>query len=243
MDMKKRYFYIRRRHLLLPVVLTMLFIAGACKKSSILTYNAGSYIQFSHIYTDSSLFSFLAIPDKDTASVALPVQLVGNPANRDRVYKMSVVSALSTATDSNYFLPASFTLKAGQVTDTARIIVRKSAVISVHPVKLVLRLDSTSDLNVGQTEYSVSILYISNILSKPDWWNDYVAGYFLGDYSDKKYKLFIQVTGVADLDPDDDAQLRYYTIEFKNYLLKEKDAGRTVYEDDGSEMTVAMIGG
>lgn len=70
-----------------------------------------------------------------------------------------------------------------------------------------------------------------------------MTGSYLGDYSDKKYTLFIQETGVADLDPNNADELRYYTIIFKNYLLREKDNNRTVREEDGTEMTVNLIGG
>jgi len=151
--------------------------------------------------------------------------------------------ALASASDANYSLPASFTLKAGHLTDTAWITVKKTPDLAVKPVRLVLKITASDDLKVGQSDYALSILYISNIIAKPDWWDQNMTDNFLGDYSDKKYKLFIQVTGVSDLDPNDDSQERYYTILFKDYLLREKDAGRTVYEDNGTEMTVAFIGG
>jgi hypothetical protein len=224
------------------LVLTLL-MAGACKKDNIMLYNGDSYIQFSKSYIDSSLFSFLALPDKDEATVAMPVELVGKPEDKDRTYKIEVDKSLSSAADANYSVPASFTLRAGHIVDTAWITLKKTPDLAVKPVKLVLKIAASDELQTGQAEYTLSILYISNVIARPDWWDENVTDNFLGDYSDKKYKLFIQVTGVSDVDGSDVDELRYYTILFKNYLLKEKDAGRTVYEANGTEMLVALIGG
>jgi hypothetical protein len=225
------------------LLMLALVTAAACKKDNILLYNGDSYIQFSKSYVDSSLFSFLALPDKDQALTPMPVELVGMPMNKDRTYKIAVVKELTSASAANYSVPDSFTLKAGHIIDTAWITVKKTPDIAVKPVRLVLQIASSNDLKAGQAEYAVSILYISNVIAKPDWWDQDVTDNYLGDYSDKKYKLFIQVTGLSDLNASDATQLQYYTILFKNYLLREKDAGRTVYEDNGTEMTVALIGG
>ena len=232
-----------KRHPFYYILLALLPCALSCKKDNIQLYEGSDYIQFSRSFTDSSLFSFLAMPNKDEAVAPLAVELAGQPADRDRTYRISVVKELSTATEANYLLPASFTLKANKVKDTAWITLKKTPAISVKPVKLVLKIEESDELKVGQTDHSAIILYISNVLARPDWWNDTVESRFLGAYSDKKFQLFVQVTGQTDLDPDDDSTLRYHTLRFKNYLLQEKDAGRTVYEENGTEMTVALIGG
>jgi hypothetical protein len=225
------------------ILFIALVAALGCKKDDINVYDGGNYIQFTRSYSDSSLFNFLALPNDDEGLTPLAVELTGLPADRDRIYKISVVKELSTASDANYTLPASFTLKANKVKDTAWLTVRKTPQISEKPVKLVLKIDATDDLQIGQIDHSAIILYISNVVARPDWWDDNVEGRFLGEYSNKKYLLFIQVTGQADLDPQNENLLRYHTIRFKNYLLQEKDAGRTVYEENGSEMIVALIGG
>jgi hypothetical protein len=232
----------KKLHIYYLLALTLVTVA-ACKKDNIMLYKGDSYIQFSKNYVDSSLFSFLALPDKDQALTPMPVELIGTPMDKDRTYKIEVVKDLTSAAAANYSIPDSFTLKAGHIIDTAWITVKKTPDITVKPVRLVLQIASSNDLKAGQNDYSVSILYISNVIAKPDWWDEEVTDSYLGDYSDKKYKLFIQVTGLSDLDASDATQLQYYTILFKNYLLREKDAGRTVYEDNGMEMTVALIGG
>jgi hypothetical protein len=218
-------------------------LSASCKKDEIDTYTGGTYIQFTRSYNDSSLFSFLALPDDDEGNVPISVQMTGMPENRDRQFKISVVPQGTTATSAHYTLPSSFTLRANRVVDTAWITVKKTPDISVKPVKLTMKMEKTDDFEIGQTDHAAIILYISNVVARPDWWDGNVEGRFLGEYSDKKLLLFIQVTSVSELDPDNENEVRYYTLMFKNYLLKEKDAGRTVYEENGAEMQVAMIGG
>lgn len=225
------------------IIFFALVIMTSCKKDDIMNYEGDNYIQFAKNYEDSSLFSFLSFPNDDQAVVPIPVELVGRPGDKDRTYKISVLKSATTASDANYSLPASFTLKANKVADTAWITLKKTPELSIKPVKLVLKIEPSDDLKVGQIDHTLSILYISNVIARPDWWDDNVEGRFLGEYSDKKYKLFILVTGVSDLTDANQDQIRSYTIMFKNYLLKEKDEGRTVYEDNGTEMMVALLGG
>ncbi|NML22283.1 DUF4843 domain-containing protein [Pseudoflavitalea sp. G-6-1-2] len=224
-------------------IIALLALIQSCKKDEIMHYESGDYVQFNKSVTDSSMFSFLALPDDNEAKTPLVIELVGKPSGKDRQYKISVANELSTATPGHYSLPASFTLRANRTTDTAWLTVKKLPDLKVKPVRLVLRIESTDELKFGQIDYCVSILNISNVIAKPDWWNQTVEWYYLGEYSDKKFALFIQVTGLSDINSNDIYQVRYYTMKLKNYLLQEKDAGRTVYEENGQEMTVEMIGG
>lgn len=87
----------------------------------------------------------------------------------------------------------------------------------------------------------MAIIWFHNIIAKPKWWNSNVVNYYLGKYSDEKYQLFLDKIKV-DLTNATDSELRNYSLLFKKYLTDEKAAGRTVYEKDGSEMEVAVLG-
>jgi hypothetical protein len=220
-----------------------LALMQSCKKDEIMRYDSGDHVQFNKSFIDSSMFSFLALPDEDEARAPLVIELVGKPVDKDRQYKISVAKDQSTATPQHYSLPSSFTLKANRTSDTAWVTVKKLPDLSVKPVRLVLMIESTDELKFGQVDYCVSILNISNVIARPDWWNQNVEWYYLGEYSNKKYKLFIQVTGRSEINSANIDEVRYYTMKLKSYLLQEKDAGRTVYEENGQEMIVEMIGG
>ncbi len=215
----------------------------SCNMDDSMLYDSGDYIQFVKRLTDSSTCSFLAYPNDNQLRFPVVVEVIGKPSTQDRNYKITVADEYTNATTANYDLPASFVMKAGKVIDTCWVTFKKTNELKTKALRLALKLEATPHFRLGQTDCLGNILYVTNMVSKPDWWNSTVTNSYLGDYSDKKYTLFIQETGVADLNPDNADELRYYTIIFKNYLLREKDNNRTVREDDGTEMTVNLIGG
>ncbi|MDR1719753.1 MAG: DUF4843 domain-containing protein [Dysgonamonadaceae bacterium] len=213
----------------------------ACQEEEIMVYHDVDYIQFSKAVTDSSTCSFLAYPNQTEQQFPIAVELIGMLSDRDREYKVSVFADYSTASTANYRLPDRFVLKAGQTKDTCYLTAIKTEQIGRQAVRLTLQIEETSDFKVGKTEKSAAIIYISNVISQPDWWQDWnFEYYYLGTYSDKKYRTFIEVTGVADVDVNDTAALKELVIIFKNYLKQKKDAGETIYEDDGTEMSVGQ---
>ena len=205
----------RKIYLLLGFILVL----GACSKDDIKTYRGDNYLQFVKVVTDSSVCSFLAYPNDNELEFPVEVEVIGLPSDREQEYKISVVR------------------------DTCKITFVKTAEISTVALRLTLKLESTTDFLLGQTECRSAIIYVSNVVAKPNWWTDNVTRNYLGAYSDKKYRLFIQETGKADIDSDNIEELRYNTIIFKHYLQKKKDANEMVREDDGTEMTVALVVG
>jgi len=226
------------------ILLTILFLVTiSCTEEQIMTYRSGNFLQFSRIANDSSVFSFLEYPDLPQVRFPLPVELTGMPIGHDRIYKVSVVQELTNAPKANYQLEPEYIFRASLPKDTCWIVVKKTPEISVKPVRLVLELAESDDFKVGQREYSLAVISISNVVSKPAWWTKTVTDYYLGTYSDKKYLLFISVTGVVNFDSADAEKLMHYSLLLKYYLQKEKEEGRTVYEEDGRELTVSLIAG
>jgi len=88
------------------------------------------------------------------------------------------------------------------------------------------------------TDSRVAIIWFHNNLVKPGWWTSTVTSYYLGSYSEAKYKLFLEVVKV-DLDGADNSLIRHYALVFKKYLEDRKAAGDPALEDNGTEMTVA----
>ena len=101
-------------------------------------------------------------------------------------------------------------------------------------------------------------LIFSDMLARPAWWTpmllengrydqNSVEYVYLGLYSDKKYLLLMEVTGVGDWTDLDDSERRIQALKLKRYLEKMKAEGNTVYEDSYSggvpeEMSVQVMG-
>ena len=108
--------------------------------------------------------------------------------------------------------------------------------------RIVLRLIDTKQLLCGQINYTIAIIRLNDKITRPDWWDNYIVWDYLGAYTDKKFSLFIEVTGKADLTEASDSDKRVYALQFKYWLQAQKKQGNTVWEDDGTEMTVPVLG-
>ena len=206
-----------------------------------MTYNSFNFLQFTQPHTDSTIGSFLAYPDSEEIELALAVELTGIPLSKEGKFKISVVPELTSAPPDNYEIAPEFIFGPNRTVDSCRIKLRKTPEISKKSLSLVLELCETDDFKTGHSESCIARIHITNVLSKPTWWNDKITRYYLGDYSDKKYLLFIKITGKSEINPQDEEEVRYNTLLLKYHLIKEKEAGRTVYEDNGLEMQVNLI--
>lgn len=224
------------------IILGIISSIKGCKEENIMLYNDNNYIQFTSFTMDSTIFSFLGFPNDDKALYPLEVEVVGFPSNKDREYKVVVVNEYSNATNANYVLPEKFIVKAGSVIDTCWITLKKTPELSKKALRLAVKLEDSADFRLGQSDKLGQIIWINNIISKPNWWTLDVITNFLGNYSDEKFRLFIEVTGVADFDSSNLGEMRAYAVMFKNYLHKEKEANRTVLEKDGTEMIIPFFG-
>jgi hypothetical protein len=230
---------------MLPVVVVLL-VAAACARDHITTYESEDYIHFDRRFADSSSFSFVAYPNDNEYAYPVVVALVGQSAPRDRAYNVEVIDSYTTAPAANYQMPTSFTLRANTFADTFRVKLVKTPDLQTRSVRLALRVTGSDDLLTGELERNVFVLWFTDRIGQPSWWDNTIRDYFLGNYSDKKYRLFIQVTGVGDMSGMEYYDRRYHTLIFKNYLRDEKAKGpeHIVYEEDNiTEMSVTLVGG
>ncbi len=229
------------------IFLTMICLAalsGGCKSDEIMTYSGTEYIQFRRSFADSVTVSFLNAGGTPSYDYPVGVELVGNPVAHDRTYRVEVVENYTTAPAANYQLPAEFVLPAGEVEASFGVNLINTPNLSNEQIRLTLRIVSSEQLKAGATLNTVFVIWFTDKVSQPAWWNSAITTSYLGAYSEKKYRLFVEVTGVADLTGAADFDLRGYTLIFKTYLRDEAAAGRIVYEADGTTpMSVTLIGG
>ena len=226
------------------LILALALLAGvatSCSEGKPDFYSGKNYLQFKNAMTDSVSVSFMLLPGQTTHKIGLPLYLIGRPAEVDREYTCEVVATgIDDAPATAYTLPEKFVFKANAVTDTLWLTCNLLPEMSTNNYRLVLILKESKEFGLGSNGYNGAIIRITNMITKPAWWNSTVTSYFLGDYTDAKYRKFIEVTGVADFDSSDPGKLRDYTNTFKRYLIRMKEAGTPILEDDGSEMTVKM---
>ena len=220
----------------------LLLLLSSCEKSELKQYDAGRYINFTGKSDEVVNLSFKFYPKQEAVDYPVVVKLIGDPIDEDRTFAIRTKTEETTATASHYTLPRKMIMRANRVADTCFIRFTKTPELDTQTVELVVELEANENFGVGQMEYREMKFLISNKISQPAWWTADVSKLYLGGYSDRKYTLFIEQTLVSDLTDATSDEFRNYALVLKNYLQREKDAGRTVYEVSGAEMIVTVIG-
>lgn len=229
---------------LIIAALAFASLSTSCKKEDIGVYSSGRYVQFVSDIRDSIQFSFFYHLGKDEVNIPLPVKLVGQLAQKDQPYQLEVMAGESTAPAGNYSLPEAQLFRKGVNRDTAWVTVKRTPDLDSKDLRLVLRLTGSRELEPGQTDCIFKIIRITAKVSKPSWWDTNMDNYYLGRYSEKKFRLFMEVTGVGDLASYDNNQRLVLMLQFKYYLIRQKENGTPVFMEDGADMlsTVPLIG-
>lgn len=160
-------------------------------------YNAENSVYFSFKTKADSLITYSFGPKwveytKDTIQV--PVKVTGLAVNKDRTFKVYVDEKESTAVVNKNYTPLSenFVIPADSLSGNINVIIWRDNLRSdtLAPVKIVLRLQATSDLetNFGEND-KVTISY-NNYLEEPYYWVYYE--YFWGPYSKIKCQKFLE---------------------------------------------------
>lgn len=112
---------------------------------------------------------------------------------------------------------------------------------------LVIRINAAGEVSEGVVAKSRAVIAATDRLVKPDWWEykdlydgeeSSVDWYYLGDYSETKYRMFLEVLRNNDdilFDGQDRAKLRKYSLELK-YMVAEENEQRPADDPLRDEM-------
>lgn len=224
------------------LILGLFFSLLACEKSEIPTYNdltSERYV-YSQRVKDSTEVSFVFYPGQTEIKVPFAVQISGAGLVDEYVH-VKLVPEGTTADAALFEVPEKFVARAGHRYDTCWITVKKGAVLDLEKVRLQVRLVDGEDIKAGRSDCLDFVIWFSNLMSKPKWWDSYVTSYYFGTYTDEKLAAIMEFFG-RDLAGSDESQFRQYALEFKQHLKERKAAGDPLKEKNGSEMTVPVLG-
>lgn len=219
----------------------------SCSYEKLTEYNENeSYIYFSKsIESDSIMLSFF-FHAGDQVKLPFEMSVSGLVPKQDIIYTVSAYGKGTDADPKLYDIPQSFTFRAGQTKDTAYIVFNNAPELKTQSYRLTLQIDAGKDYLLGPKVKRMARIWLMDKPSRPDWWEEggRVEIAFLGKYSVKKYRLFMEVTGVSDLSEKNSSQKRLLALRFKKYLKEEEKAGRPVMDEENNEkMTVTVMTG
>lgn len=226
-------------------IISFFSLLTSCSETEIERYSGKNYIYFEKSSKDSTVFSFAYDPNLSEGDISLKMKIISRLENTDRTYAVKFLADESTAKEGKDFIWQNNTtiVKANDSISYLNIKAIKTPELKGKTVKAVFEIVPTDDFIPGIEDNRKANVIISNKLTKPIWWNGWHDTSGLGLYSDKKYQLFIEVTGQHDLTLTEDggsmdfSDMYGYVVMFKYWLLDNPQK-----EEDGSDMFVPIIG-
>jgi hypothetical protein len=227
----------------LYILITICCWLMACSKDAVDQYGEVNYIYLANDSADieeidSLEYSFAFHPGAEKDTVPVLVKLVGKLSNQDRPIGLAVEASHTTAIASDYELPDPMVLRAGRAVDTIQLVLHKSDRLKTQKFRIRLMLKENEHFLLGPPDNRYIDITFSDMIGRPSWWNSIVETNFLGKYSDTKYRLFIEATGIADMTGLSEGEQRAYSIIFRDFLARGRENG-AVYEDENGMINVS----
>lgn len=190
------------KHIRLLLAFATILALFSCQENDMSDYTGKDavYFQYSSDWSDSKdsiVYSF-AGKESNEGIVNLQVNLMGNTTDYDRTVKLTVATSQTTAKEGLHYkaLENAYMLKAGENQVIIPITVYNTdESLETTPVKLVVDLAESDDLSLGIKGRTRAVITISNILSKPSWWDEANMDYYMGSYSKVKHEYCIRILG------------------------------------------------
>ena len=220
----------------------ILAIAG-CREQETPTFTAKSmlYIQQEDFADGESIDlahltkSFASYAGASEMEVSFKVNLIGHVTGYDRPCEVAVVEEETTAEENEYEIETPV-LKAGEITTDLKIKLFKTPRMDEEKVTLTILLLAGKHFNLGYEDQLTAQVIYDNTPLKPEWWTEFIALCYLGEYTPAKYNAFYNYCGLTDISDLEPSELRELVLGFKEYI---EENGIT--EEDGSPMELPII--
>ncbi len=221
--------------------------------------NTVSYLTFAKDMTqDTTTVSFQMYNEGVDAVIPIEVHISGKVQTEDLPFTVSIDEGRTTLDRSLYELPEVCTVRGGQFVDTLYVTLKNDPSLKTQTKILALKFDEREGVRTGDRHYARALIAVTDRLFKPDWWSGNDAGtldypgnsvdwYYLGEYSETKYRMFLdelKKDGVT-FDGSNRQVLRKYALRLKNTLL-DMNAGKPesewVKDENGVVITLPVAG-
>jgi hypothetical protein len=218
-------------------LLTLLF--ASCETEEVALYDSSNYISFMTRQQDTVILSFFLLGNLSEYDYPVVVRYTGMPTTTAQPFVVSIMNESTTMPSDKISLPSALTFQPMQAQDTFYVKLTNFAELQTTNKIVTLALHENTHFLLGDKNYRTLHVVVNDNVAKPDWWTSRVVSYFLGDYSDKKFRRLMEVV-YPDLSNTSESWIRAWALEFKIYLARMVEAGTPETEDDGSLMSVPV---
>lgn len=224
----------------LVYAIILLVCAVSCKIDEIDRFGQERYIHFEG--ADGKFeygFSFLYAEGKEEHELLIPVKYAGRKYDEDKSFAVEVVAEQTTAKECEEFvLPESIVFKGGTYDDSLRLVLKKTPRMNKEKLAIRLKLVTNDNFVAAMKNALVVDINVTNVIDRPTWWYGDVENFYLGEYSDKKFELFVKNIYAGDYGALDENSKRKYALDFKDWLNANPDQAW----DGDKRITVPVIG-
>lgn len=224
--------------------LSVLVLAG-CKKSELSFFTESRYIRFAFSTEEDRPSDYYITPysfgyeDETITSkiIKIPVHFQGYNLTEGLTYQVVVDEKETTLSMECYEMATSqtFTAGIGNVDSLEIKLIRKPDLLQQVKVLKVL-LVSNENFTTFLEDCLFAEIRVDDIFGRPAWWDMIVEKSYLGVYSEKKLRDFIDLTGITDFGVLDTDQKKHYALLFK------RDLEANPREDENGPMSVPIVG-
>ena len=214
----------------------LLFLMMSCQKADQLLFDspASIYFNLEESQKDSIVYTFAYDLTKSVDTVLIPVSIAGIRESKDRLFKVEIDKAKSSAVSGKHFkaLEADYLIQADSGNTFLPIIVYNVEELSDKSVSLVLKLTSSPDFGIENPAIISAKVVVSARLEQPIWWSMWA-----GSYSRAKHQLFLITTGQTNLSMNGlDAPKNLYFVDLLNIMLRNPFQWVNANADKGYEL-------
>jgi hypothetical protein len=211
----------------------------SCETEEVPLYDSPNYISFTTRQRDTVVLSFFLLGNLSEYDYPVVVKYTGIPTSTVQPFVVSIANEATTMPGDKVSLPATLTFKPMQMLDTFYVRLINFTELQSTSKIVTLALHENANFLLGDKNYRTIHVVVNDNVAKPAWWTSRVDNYFLGIYSDKKFRKLMEIVK-PDLSDISESWIRAWALEFKIYLAEMVAANTPVTEDDGSLMSVPV---
>lgn len=229
-------------------ILLSAILCCACSQNDVMDYSLDGKVYFyettvvnnaTKIVTERNYSFALQNSALMQDTLRIPVQLMGDVADYDRVFRAEAVADSTTAESPKHYTILDGAIKAGEYKAFLPVVVNRTDDTKEHYVSVLLRLVPTGDLTTGNADALTYRISFGDMLMKPTDWP-----YTFGVYSVNKYRFAIDVLGLTNWpqasrhqDSDVDgyyslAQLQHMASQLNKAYTEYRTTHGPIYVDD-----------
>lgn len=210
-----------------------------------------TYLSFVKDYTQDSAFVSFMLYEKDEITFPVELKINGRVPTEDLEFRFSVVTDSTTLDAACYVLPEKYVYPAGKLTDTVYVQFSNAPELKEQIYRLWLSIDGMGHFEEGPRVNRMLKMIVCDRLNRPEFWKelpedevDVIGWYYLGEYSDKKYELLLEVNDFVDFGAASWAERRFMALKLKRYIeqYNAEHPNDLLRDENGKLITVPIAG-